>query len=161
MADARHWGAYMTNRAMRIAALVYVLACALTLVDAMIAHVWPEPAVTYFAWMKAQYRSSPPVVALAFASSAFGIVSTLAAVALALGFLKARHIVAISFSGVMICNGLVAYWHAPPGLVSPYQNLLGDITTLAVGIAIAASYILAAQQSTQADAPTANGSVHR
>jgi len=137
----------MIKRAMRIAAFVYVVAVALTLVDGMIAHVWPEPAVTYSAWMKAQYRSAPSVVALAYASSGLGISSTLAAAGLLLGFLKSRHILAFSFCGLMVCDGLAACFHTPPGLLTSYQNLLGDLSTFAVGIAIATSYVLAAQQN--------------
>jgi hypothetical protein len=70
---------------------------------------------------------------------------------LVFGFQKARHFAALSFGGLIFCNAVVACLRSAPGFVTPYQNVLGDIATLSVGIALAASYILAAQLSTPAD----------
>jgi hypothetical protein len=142
----------MIRRAAQIASFVYLLGVALTVIDGATVHVWPDLAVKYFEWSKAQYRSLP-ISTFAYASLALTAGSVLGAAILACGVLRARHLLALSFGGLLVCNGITACLHIPPAIVTPYQNFLGDISTLAIGVALTASYILAAQPKTSSDGP--------
>jgi len=125
----------------RSAASVYLAAFLLRVVDGFVmVHQWPAAALSYLAWSKTQAQSEL-LPELSYAWLFVAVCSALAALGVLTGNRLSRLVFAGTFGGILVCELLITLFDQVPYLITPYQNLIGDVATLAAGIVIALSLL--------------------